>query len=47
MGTVSATSISCQACGAVLKGQMNKKFCNDYCRNKYNSFQKARIFNAV
>lgn len=32
----------CLACGAVLKGRTDKKFCNDYCRNNYNNQQKAR-----
>ena len=32
----------CLACGAVLKGRSDKKFCNDYCRNNYNNLQKAR-----
>lgn len=33
---------SCLACGAPLKGRIDKKFCNDYCRNNYNNRQKAR-----
>jgi predicted nucleic acid-binding Zn ribbon protein len=32
----------CIACGAILKGRADKKFCNDYCRNNYNNEQKAK-----
>jgi predicted nucleic acid-binding Zn ribbon protein len=32
----------CLACGAILKGRIDKKFCNDYCRNNYNNQQKAK-----
>lgn len=42
MRTVSASTRSCLACGAVLRGRMDKKFCNDYCRNNYNNQQKAK-----
>lgn len=31
----------CLACGKVLHGRADKKFCNDYCRNAYNNSQKA------
>ncbi len=27
----------CRACGKVLHGRADKKFCNDYCRNAYNN----------
>ncbi len=33
---------TCLACGNVLKGRADKKFCNDYCRNNYNNEQKAK-----
>ena len=33
---------SCLACGKTLKGRIDKKFCDDYCRNNYNNRQKAR-----
>ncbi|HEY5966493.1 MAG TPA: hypothetical protein VIU35_00880 [Chitinophagaceae bacterium] len=33
---------SCLACGERLKGRVDKKFCNDYCRNNYNNQQKAK-----
>lgn len=32
----------CLDCGAVLKGRVDKKFCNDYCRNNYNNKQKSK-----
>ena len=31
----------CLECGAVLKGRVDKKFCNDYCRNNFNNRQKS------
>lgn len=33
---------TCLACGEPLKGRIDKKFCNDYCRNNYNNQQKAK-----
>jgi len=33
---------TCLACGEKLKGRIDKKFCNDYCRNNYNNQQKAK-----
>ena len=33
---------TCLACGEPLKGRVDKKFCNDYCRNNYNNQQKAK-----
>jgi hypothetical protein len=32
----------CLACGKPLKGRVDKKFCDDYCRNTYNNQQKAK-----
>lgn len=32
----------CLACGKPLKGRIDKKFCDDYCRNTYNNHQKAK-----
>ena len=32
----------CLSCGEPLKGRVDKKFCNDYCRNNYNNQQKAK-----
>lgn len=42
MSTVSATTRTCLACGTVLRGRVDKKFCNDYCRNNYNNIQKTK-----
>jgi hypothetical protein len=33
-------SRNCQSCGDKLKGRIDKKFCDDYCRNNYNNRQK-------
>ena len=33
---------NCQSCGNKLKGRIDKKFCDDYCRNNYNNHQKTR-----
>ncbi len=30
----------CQECGKPIKGRIDKKFCNDYCRNAYNNKSK-------
>ena len=32
----------CLCCGDPLKGRIDKKFCDDYCRNNYNNQQKLR-----
>ena len=32
---------SCLACGEILKGRVDKKFCDDYCRNYFNNRQKS------
>lgn len=32
----------CLACGATLRGRVDKKFCNDYCRNNYNNLRKQK-----
>lgn len=32
----------CLSCGKPLKGRIDKKFCDDYCRNNYNNQQKAK-----
>jgi predicted nucleic acid-binding Zn ribbon protein len=31
----------CLSCSKSLKGRIDKKFCNDYCRNHYNNRQKT------
>lgn len=33
---------TCLACGKTIKGRVDKKFCDDYCRNNYNNQQKAK-----
>ncbi len=33
---------TCLACAKPLKGRVDKKFCDDYCRNNYNNLQKAK-----
>jgi len=33
---------NCLSCGKPLKGRVDKKFCDDYCRNNYNNQQKAK-----
>jgi hypothetical protein len=33
---------TCAACGKPLKGRVDKKFCDDYCRNNYNNQQKSK-----
>src|SRR6266545_7484963 len=30
----------CQECGKPIKGRIDKKFCDDYCRNAYNNKSK-------
>ena len=35
------TKKECSACGKVLHGRADKKFCNDYCRNAYNNNLKS------
>ena len=31
----------CMSCGHPLKGRIDKKFCDDYCRNSFNNKQKT------
>lgn len=33
---------NCLTCDKPLKGRIDKKFCDDYCRNAYNNQQKAK-----
>jgi predicted nucleic acid-binding Zn ribbon protein len=37
---------NCLYCGDPIKGRIDKKFCNDYCRNYYNYQQKTRNQNS-
>ena len=32
----------CLCCDKILKGRIDKKFCDDYCRNNYNNLQKTQ-----
>jgi hypothetical protein len=36
----------CLACGKAVKGRVDKKYCDDYCRNNYNNIQKAKGINS-
>lgn len=38
---------NCLACNKILKGRVDKKFCDDYCRNNYNNLQKSKNPNSV
>ena len=42
MSLVSSDMRKCLACGRTLKGRVDKKFCDDNCRNNYNNQQKAK-----
>jgi len=42
MNSTPATQRSCRTCGNLLRGRVDKKFCNDYCRNQFNNEQKSR-----
>lgn len=35
-------TINCLFCGKPLKGRIDKKFCDDYCRNNFNNREKAK-----
>ncbi len=32
----------CLSCNKIVKGRIDKKFCDDYCRNNYNNVQKNK-----
>ncbi|MCC5937223.1 MAG: hypothetical protein JJU34_08065 [Lunatimonas sp.] len=32
---------TCQSCGKPLQGRVDKRFCDDYCRNAYNNLRTA------
>ena len=38
---------NCLQCGKPVKGRLDKKFCDDYCRNAYNNRQNADTTNFV
>lgn len=35
------TERTCQSCGKPVQGRVDKKFCDDYCRNAYNNQRTA------
>ncbi|HRP91116.1 MAG TPA: hypothetical protein PKX92_13885 [Edaphocola sp.] len=37
----------CLGCGKVIRGRIDKKFCNDYCRNNYNNRQNSDQTNQI
>ena len=39
--TANSSERKCLACQKTLRGRMDKKFCDDYCRNNYNNQQRA------
>lgn len=36
-------SKNCLSCGDPLRGRIDKKFCDDHCRNHFNNQQKTRL----
>ena len=44
---VSNNAKNCQTCDKALKGRIDKKFCNDYCRNTFNNYQKMEMNRVV
>jgi hypothetical protein len=43
----STTTKNCRACGHLIRGRSDKKFCNDYCRNGFNNQLKAPTENNI
>lgn len=39
--TTTSSERKCLACEKKLRGRIDKKFCDDYCRNNYNNQQRA------
>lgn len=42
-----ANTHNCLTCGKPLKGRIDKKFCDDYCRNSFNNRQNSDQNNLV
>lgn len=42
MNPTSTSTRACRSCGNPLRGRIDKKYCNDYCRNLFNNEQKSR-----
>jgi hypothetical protein len=47
MNSIVLVQKNCQACNKIIKGRIDKKFCNDYCRNAYNNQLKSSTNNLV
>ena len=47
MSSASTAPKLCLACNKPLKGRVDKKFCDDYCRNNYNNGLKSADVNIV
>jgi hypothetical protein len=46
MTTASATK-NCLTCGKTIRGRIDKKYCDDFCRNNYNNQMKGGSSNLV
>jgi hypothetical protein len=44
---MNTTTRTCTACGSLIKGRMDKKFCNDYCRNNHNNRLNGESVNYI
>lgn len=42
MDATTINTRACRSCGSPLRGRVDKKYCNDYCRNLFNNEQKSR-----
>lgn len=45
--TMESTERQCLDCGKTLRGRVDKKFCDDYCRNNFNNRQNSDQTNYV
>ena len=45
--TMNAETKNCPACGKIVKGRVDKKFCDDYCRNNFNNQLNSNTVNYV
>lgn len=44
---IASETKTCLACNKIVKGRIDKKFCDDYCRNNYNNTQKSKGSHSV
>ena len=44
---IAANTRECLECGKTVRGRMDKKFCDDYCRNAYNNRRSSDKSNLV